>query len=168
MTKPSIDTSEVRFFSGSSNPQLAADIAERWACHSKRRAFRASATTTCTSNWAPSVRSRTVLHRAVALAAGQRPPGRTADDARHRPQRRGGQRGSRHHPLLLLCPFRQKRRPAHLDHRPAGRRPAQDGRGHARDDHDAALAAGARLLRRAHRPAQQPACFQRLPAGSAT
>ena len=29
MTKPSIDSSEVRFFSGSSNPQLAGDIAKR-------------------------------------------------------------------------------------------------------------------------------------------
>ena len=28
MTKPSIDPSEVRFFSGSSNPQLAGDIAK--------------------------------------------------------------------------------------------------------------------------------------------
>ena len=151
-THPLIDPGEVRFFSGSSNRPLASTMARSLNLRAGRHADHALQQR---QPLHPAGRQRAIargLHRAEPDAAGQRSSDGTADDDRHRAQR-GGARNPRGDSVLLVCPIGQEGRPAHLDHGAAGGRSDRAGGRDARHDHDAALAAGARLLLGADRSA---------------
>ena len=91
------------------------------------------------------------LHRPAAGAADPGAPDGAAADARRRPGRLG-RADHRGDPALRLRPLGQEGRLAHLDRRPAGRRPAGHRRRRPGADDDAARPAGARLLLRPGRP----------------